>query len=758
MTLPSELPPGDEPPLSEPFRCLIPAEAVGLIVGRNNSTVQQICSESGADIHVSGVRDTPPPLSDRIVTISGEVLQRKSAISFIVHRLFQAQEVADNMGGIFVVVVPTAATHLIGSLQPTAAEIHVENEAIGSTELHPVRILGTLDHTIKAAALINDLLDSVRPADSGRAAPRDFEPAPPAQRQRWRSVSADGSGEELDAAVDMEERTESGHACEDAESDAHFANNKTVGAADEFPLQEDQDPPQHLGTINALGVAREDGGRASKAARGHRTAVACRCLAPTGAIGLIIGKRGARLRQILKETGAVVTVSSDEDTPASLSDRIVFISGNATQRDAACIQIIEKLFQAQAVMRGGQGMFIMLVPSCFVDSIMGSADGALAALCADSGACIELEEECISETQDQPVRIVGTLEQCGAAASSVAALVQELLDGSGHALSSGDGSLGATPLLRTRADSRVGGGLGKDGGWSEQLPSAAGITRLALAPSTAMLIDGRKCQLLLERQQHGRAVVEVSDTGERYHVVTIRGDLEARMHVVKLLFGYVDHVSPGAFREAALLVPSSVVGLLVGNGGRAIHEICKKSGAGAALTKAVTPHEQLLSITGNVEALIKATQLAATLVAEAAETREKGTSATARSHRDRVGVRPSKSKPAARDDAQGRSSDPRGMTVENMPSAASEDALQTAASPDLPDSSDSQIMLLLPKEMAQKLVSSNGQVRTIAERSGSRVELTSVRKVDISSSQLLTLSGTRLGNSMAALYLQELLV
>jgi hypothetical protein len=285
------------------------------------------------------------------------------------------------------------------------------------------------------------------------------------------------------------------------------------------------------------------------------------------------------------------------------------------------------------------------------------------------------------------------------------------------------------------------------------------MTRLALAPSTAMLIDGRKCQLLLERQQNGKAVVEVSGTGERYHVVTIKGDLEARMHAVKLMFGYVDHVSAGAFREAALLVPSSVVGLLVGNGGRAIHEICKKSGAGAALTKAMTPHEQLLSISGSVEALTKATQLAATLVAEAVENREKrSTSATARSHRDRVGVRPAKSKPSARDDVQGRSSDPTGMAVEDMPSAASEDALLTAASPDLPDSSESQLMLLLPKELAQKLVSSNGQVRTIAERSGSRVELTSVRKVDISSSQLLTLSGTRLGNSMAALYLQELLV
>jgi len=751
MTLPSELPPSGEPPSSEPFRCLIPAEAVGLIVGKNNNTVQQICRDSGAEIHVSGVRDTPPPLSDRVVTISGDVLQRKSAIRFIVHRLFQAQEVADDKGGIFVVVVPTTTTHLIGSLQPTAAEIHVEDEAIGCTELYPVRIFGTLDQTIKAAALINDLLHSVWPAD-GRVAPPDVEPVPPVVQGHV--VSAYGSGEQLEAAAGMEERTESDNACEDVESDAQVASNNT---AEELPWREDHVPPRHLDTRNASGVARETWERASQAVGARRTAMACRCLAPMGAIGLIIGKRGARLRQILKETGAVVTVSNDEDTPASLSDRIVFISGNATQRDAACMQIIERLFQAQAVMRGGQGMFIMLVPCCFVGSIMGSADGAFAALCADSGAWIELEEECISETQDQPVRIVGTLEQCGAAASSVATLVQELLDGGGPLQSNSDGSLGTMPLPRTRADSRV-RALRRDGRRSEQFLSAAGITRLALAPSTAMLIDGRKCQLLLERQQNGKAVMEVSGTGERYHVVTIRGDLEARMHAVELLFGYVDHVSASAFREAALLVPSSVVGLLVGNGGRAIQEICKKSGAGAALTKAVTPDEQLLNISGSVEALIKAMQLAATLVAEAVENRERGsTTATARPRRDRVGARPAKQKLAARDDGWGRNSDPGGVAV-HMPSAASEDALLTAASTDLPDSSESQIMLLLPKELSQKLLSSNGQVRAIAERSGSRVELTSVRKVDISSSQLLTLSGTRLGNSMAALYLQELLV
>mmetsp|Transcript_123873 Transcript_123873/g.246516 ORF Transcript_123873/g.246516 Transcript_123873/m.246516 type:complete len:755 (-) Transcript_123873:312-2576(-) len=754
MTLPSELPPSSGPFSSEPFRCLIPAQAVGLIVGRNNTTVQQIRRESGAEIHVSGVRDTPPPLSDRIVTISGEVLQRTSAIRFIVHRLFQAQEV-DDRDGIFVVLVPTAATHLLGSLQPSAAGIHVEDDVIGNTGFNPVQILGTLDQTVEAAALINDLLDNVQQTDGGTRVPPDFEPVSQVVKPAW--ASADGSGEEVEATAGTE-CMESDNVHEDVESDAQIASNKVMGDAEELPSREEQVPQQHLGTFDASDVPWEVAGRASHAAGAQSTATACRCLAPIGAIGLIIGKRGARLRQILKETGAVVTVSSDEDTPVSLSDRIVFISGNATQRDAACMHVIEKLFQAQAVMPGGQGMLIMLVPSCFVGSIMGSADSALATLCADSGACIELEEECIIETQDQPVRIVGTLEQCGAAASSIAALVQELLDDRGPVLSNGNGSFGTKPPLGTQADSRV-GGLRKDGRRGEQLPHAAGVTRLALAPSTVMLINGHQCQLLLERHQNGKAVVEVSSTGESYHVVAIRGNLEARMHTVELLFGHIGHVSASGFREAALLVPSSVVGLLVGNGGRAIQEICRKSGAGAALTKAATPQDQLLNISGSVEALTKAMQLAATLVAEAVENRERGgTSATARPSRDRVGVRPAKSKLAARDDAQGYTSDPKGMPVKHMPSAASEDALLRAASTDLPDSSESQVMLLLPKEMAQKLLSTNGRVREIAERSGSRVELSSVRKVDVSSSQLLTLSGTRLGNSMAALYLQELLV
>jgi len=752
MTLPSELPPSGEPPMLEPFRCLIPAEAVGLIVGRNNTTVQQISRESGAEIHVSGLRGAPD-LIDKVVTISGEALQLTSAISFIVHRLFQAQDVADDTVGIFVVVVPANVTHLISSMQPIAAEICVEDGSIGRTGFHAVRILGTLDQTVEAAARIYDLFHSVREAD-GRVDPLEFEPVlPEAQR---RAASADGSCEGLETAAAMQECTESDNAREDNESDLNVASK--LGAAEELLSPEYHPPPQHLGTSDVMGGVAEAREEAFQRVAARHAEIACRCLAPIGAIGLIIGKRGARLRQILKGTGAVVTVSNDEDTPASLSDRIVFISGNAAQRDAACMQIIEKLFQAQAVVRGGQGMLIMLVPSCFIDSIMGSADGAFASLSADSGAYIELEQECINETQDQPVRIVGTLEQCGAAASIVATLVQELLDGRGPVLNNGDRSLGTSPLLRTHGEAHV-GGLRKDGRRNEHLPSAASSTRLALAPSMAVLIDVRKCQHLLEQQQNGKAVVEVSGMGERYHVVTISGDLDARMHAVKTLFGHLDNVSSGVFREAALFVPSSVVGLLVGNSGRAITEICKKSGAGAAIIKATSPHEQLLNISGSVEALTKATQLAATLVAEALENRERGgTPATAQPRRDPVGVRPAKSKLAARDDARGRSSNHRGAAVADMPCAASEDALLKAASTDLPEATESQLMLLLPKELAQKLVSSNGQVRAIAERSGSRVELTSVRKVDLSSSQLLTLSGTRLGNSTAALYLQELLV
>lgn len=160
------------PSSNVPYRCLVPTDAVGLLVGRGGANVRQISKQSGAEINLSGDGDTPPSLSDRIVTIHGDVAQKKAACRLIVHKLYKTQEVHDGGEGIFVVVVPSSSGALISAKLPCAigtAEVVVEDEVIGGTDDLPVRIMGSLEATVEAAAcitaLLQDLVDHPRQKD-----------------------------------------------------------------------------------------------------------------------------------------------------------------------------------------------------------------------------------------------------------------------------------------------------------------------------------------------------------------------------------------------------------------------------------------------------------------------------------------------------------------------------------------------------------------------------------------------------------------
>merc|ERR1712216_512220 len=71
------------------------------------------------------------------------------------------------------------------------------------------------------------------------------------------------------------------------------------------------------------------------------------------------------------------------------------------------------------------------------------------------------------------------------------------------------------------------------------------------------------------------------------------------------------------------------------------------------------------------------------------------------------------------------------------------------------DPQQSQLTVLLPLDVVHRVFVPEGHFRSVEERSGSSITLGSHHAP--SRTQLVTISGTRLGNSMAALYLQELL-
>ncbi|CAJ1331312.1 unnamed protein product [Effrenium voratum] len=160
---------------SLPCLCLVPSDAAGLIIGtsgRGGTTVRQICEESKAQVSVSGERDTPKALSDRIVTIQGTPQQILVACREVIRIVQRSQELDDNEEGTFVTVVPAGAVeHIVGPggdtvselVKSTGADVNISRHNINGTELQPVSVSGTppqmLDATMEVLQLVQELAD-----------------------------------------------------------------------------------------------------------------------------------------------------------------------------------------------------------------------------------------------------------------------------------------------------------------------------------------------------------------------------------------------------------------------------------------------------------------------------------------------------------------------------------------------------------------------------------------------------------------------
>ncbi|CAK0870555.1 unnamed protein product, partial [Prorocentrum cordatum] len=213
--------------------------------------------------------------------------------------------------------------------------------------------------------------------------------------------------------------------------------------------------------------------------------VACCCLVPREAAGLVIGPGGSGLRQIYRETSAHVTVSGEGDTPAALTDRVVTISGGADQKAAACREIVRIVHRSQDVPEGAEGVFVALVPAPSAGFVVGPQGATVSALVETSGAEVSVSRVAIAGTELLPVSITGGLEQTAAAAAGLTSLLQDLADrGRLH----GEPWLQARPRpVRSRASSasaasadrgagegRGGGGVGACDGLVRAAPGGAG--------------------------------------------------------------------------------------------------------------------------------------------------------------------------------------------------------------------------------------------------------------------------------------------
>eukprot|EP00913_Durusdinium_trenchii_P009160 g8609.t1 len=154
-----------------------------------------------------------------------------------------------------------------------------------------------------------------------------------------------------------------------------------------------------------------------------------RALLPVDAVSTFSGADG--LREICDLTGAGCELSGDGDVPASLADKILTISGNVEQKEAACRRVVDKLRVLQDVVdqellrrnctkhikdpkstrdsrvdshidrRQEPGVFVIIVPSSAAPAVIGTKGSQIKEVIELSGAEVSVAKESIIGPTDE---------------------------------------------------------------------------------------------------------------------------------------------------------------------------------------------------------------------------------------------------------------------------------------------------------------------------------------------------------------------
>ncbi|CAE7441761.1 BTR1 [Symbiodinium sp. CCMP2456] len=312
------------------------------------------------------------------------------------------------------------------------------------------------------------------------------------------------------------------------------------------------------------------------------------------------------LREICDATGAGCELSGEGDTPSSLSDKILTISGNVEQKEAACRRIVDKLRVLQEVIDQEPGVFVIIVPSAAAPAVIGSKGAQIKEVIELSGAEVSVAKESIIGMNDQPIGVTGTGGQVVSAVSKINAILQDLADrgrlqptdfryrpGAQRPEDSGGSSFGAPG----RAAQPTGGNPRTN-------------AKFVVATQVAGWIIGKQGRHIRELQENSGAHIQVLKEGEvppgvpvTDRIVEIGGRFEAKAEGIQIILIAVDNMPAlSAPRETLMLIPRQLTS------DSEIKDVRQMSGCEIEVRDLPSHDEGLCTLLGNIESRVKAAQ------------------------------------------------------------------------------------------------------------------------------------------------------
>ena len=163
-----------------PYRCLIPPDAAGALIGRGAVLLRSLASETNVKCSILRSEDNPPGLKDRIIVLNGTQKEKDLGIKWVLGQMRGAGR-GESSKTTFVFMLPSeAASPVIGTRgsvvydisNKTGTEIDVMKERIAGTNDRAVTIRGTAEGIVQAISRIHSIVQGMH--DQGKLLKKDF--------------------------------------------------------------------------------------------------------------------------------------------------------------------------------------------------------------------------------------------------------------------------------------------------------------------------------------------------------------------------------------------------------------------------------------------------------------------------------------------------------------------------------------------------------------------------------------------------------
>uniref|UniRef100_A0A4X2LZ33 RRM domain-containing protein n=1 Tax=Vombatus ursinus TaxID=29139 RepID=A0A4X2LZ33_VOMUR len=323
---------------------------------------------------------------------------------------------------------------------------------------------------------------------------------------------------------------------------------------------------------------QRQGSPGGAAAQNHHNDIPLRMLVPTQFVGAIIGKEGATIRNITKQTQSKIDIHRKEN--AGASEKPITIHASPEGCSTACKIIMEIMQKEAQDMKFNEDLPLkILAHNNFVGRLIGKEGRNLKKIEQDTDTKITISplQELTLYNPERTITVKGSIETCGKAEEEIMKKIRESYESDLSAMNQ-QAEMETVHLFIPAMS--VGAIIGKMGQHIKQLSRFAGAS-IKIAPP------------------------ETPEAKERMVIIT--GPPEAQFKAQGRIYGKLKEENffgpkEEVKLEAHIKVPSYAAGRVIGKGGKTVNELQNLTSAEVVVPRDQIPDENdevIVKITGH---------------------------------------------------------------------------------------------------------------------------------------------------------------